>query len=164
MKIGKILGEIAGGAATIAVVVGIGYTIFTAGAVWIQNDFLHDFNGTVQASGKKLDYKAVEPYDPWPPFWRHDRDGHAEVRLNDKDTVYLWYDDLNSIEGKGVVVVADSKGKKEEFNEGKKYDGSTRKVAANLIDALNTTNSDGKTLREIVEEEIRCRRRNTSSY
>ena len=154
MKVVRILGEIVGGVVTIAVVGGLAYSLFTFGAVTIQNEFFHHFDDTVQAGGITLHYKGVEPYNPWPWFPGHDRNGYAEVRLNDDDSVYYGYDNLNSLEGS--MMITNSGGEKSQFNVNSKYDGSTSKKITKLNDALKTTGPNGKTLREIVEEEIQA--------
>jgi len=154
MKIGKILREIPGTIVTIAAIGVIAYTTVALSTTAIQNNFFHDFRGTVQVRGIELYYEGVEPYNPRIPFPWQDRNGSAEVRLKGNKRVFLRYDDLTAPSLEGRIWVTDSKGEGAEFYEKTKYDRKTLKDASELKNALESVGSD-KSIRDIVEQEIK---------
>ena len=154
MKIGKILGEIAGGVLTIGLIGSAGYSLVAWSAASVQNNFFHDFRGAVQAGVIKLEYTGVEPYAPWLPHPLNDTNGYAEVRLRGNEPVFLRYEDLNVPSLEGKVMVKNSEGEGSEFNDKAEYDAETRKAVEELKRALGSLNSD-RSIRDIVEEEIR---------
>ena len=124
MKIGS-LNDIVGCAVVTVAVLGPIYTGVAAGTIWIQDTFFYDFRGTVQVRGTELNYKGVKPYDSF-MLWRwQDKNGRAEVWLEDDKYALVRIEDLTASPLDGRVMVRGPNGIESQFNDETEYDGNT---------------------------------------
>ena len=155
MKIDKILKEIPGTIASVALIGGAVYIGAIFASTAIQNNYFHNISGTVPVLNTKLYYNGVEPYTPWIPSPANDKDGYVEVRLDRNSQTFLRYENLASDSFEGNIMVADSKGKASQFNEKTKYSKKILEEINRLKEILESFNSDGTSISDIVEAEVK---------
>jgi len=154
MKIGDIAFKIYTLGLIGLVSLGIGYTAIATSVTGVQN-YQHRFSSNVEVNGIKVDYKGRKPYNPFIRFPGQDKNGWAKVALKGNEHVFLRYDNLTALPLEGRIKVMDPEGNEQELNKKGKYDKKTRIEIDKLEGALEYVGLDGRSLRRIVEEEIR---------
>lgn len=153
MNIGNIAFKIYGALILTPFILGVLYWGAAEGLTFIQNQ-PHNFRDKVEVGGIVASYKGRRAYTPTLRLPGQDTNGDAKVELRRNASIYLQYEDLTQLPLDGRIMVKDSEGKVKEHDEGAKYDKKTLEEIKKLRESLGIVNSDGISLREIVEAEI----------